>query len=64
MENKKLSRPDYAEGALQTGVGVGRLGSDAFEFRAVNAARTSSAVEYKLGEDVNRLRRDVFVLRF
>ena len=33
VENKKLSRPDYADGALRTGagVGVGRLGSDAFE---------------------------------
>ena len=39
------------------------VGSDAFELRAVNAARTSTAVEYKLGEDVNRLRSDVFVLR-
>ena len=63
VENKKLSRPDYAEGALQTGVGVGRLGSDAFELRAVNAARTSTTVEYKLGADVNRLRSDVLVLR-
>ena len=64
VENKKLSRPDYADGALRTGVGVDKLGSDAFELRAVNAARTSTTVEYKRGADVNRLRSDVFVLRF
>ena len=65
VENKKLSRPDYADGALRTGagVGVGRLGSDAFELRAVNAAQTSTTVEYKLGADVNRLRSDVLELR-
>ena len=39
------------------------MGSDAFDLRAVNAARTSAAVDYKLGADVNRLRSDVFVLR-
>ena len=63
VENKKLSRPDYADGALQTGAGVDRLGSDALELRAVNTAQTSTTVEYKLGADVNRLRTDVFVLR-
>ena len=63
VENKKLSRPDYADGALRTGACVDRLGSDAFELRAVNAARTSTTAEYKLGADVNRLRSDVFVLR-
>ena len=45
VENKKLSRPDYADGALRTGAGVDRLGSDAFELRAVNTAQTSTTVE-------------------
>ena len=63
VENKKLSRPDYADRALRTGAGVDRLGSDAFELRAVNDARTSTTVDYKRGADVNRLRTDVFVLR-
>ena len=63
VENKKLSRPDYADGALRTGAGVDRLGSDALELRTVNTAQTSTTVEYKLGADVNRLRSDVFVLR-
>ena len=48
VENKKLSMPDYADGALRTGAGAGRLGSDAFELRPVNTARTSTTVEYKL----------------
>ena len=64
VEYKKLSMPDYADGALRTGAGMGRLGSDALELRAVNAARTSTTVEYKRGADVSRLRSDVFVLRF
>ena len=64
VENKKLSRPDYADGALRTGVGVDRLDSDAFVLRGVNTARISTTVEYKLGVDVDRLRSDVFVLRF
>ena len=63
VENKKQSRPDYADRALRTGAGVAGLGSDAFELRAVNAARISTKVEYKRGADVNRLRSDVFVLR-
>ena len=63
VENKKLSRPDYADGALRTGASVEQLGSDAFELRAVNAAQTSTTVECKLGADVNRLRTDAFVLR-
>ena len=63
VENKKPSRLDYADGALRAGASVDRLGSDAFELRAVNAARTSTTVEYKLGADVNRLRNDVLVLR-
>ena len=64
VENKKLSRPDYADGALRTGAGVDRLGSDALELRPLEAARTTTRVDYKLGADVNRLRCDVFVLRF
>ena len=64
VENKKLSRPDYAGGALRTGAGVDRLDSDAFELRPSSAAKTTPTVEHKLGADVNRLRSDVFVLRF
>ena len=64
VENKKLSRPNYADGALRTGAGEDRLGSDAFEMRPLEAARTAARVAYKLGADVNRLRSDVFVLRF
>ena len=63
VENKKLSRPDYADGALQTGASVARLGSYAFELRPLEAARTTTRVGHKLGADVNRLRSDVFVLR-
>ena len=64
VENKKLSRPDYADGALRTGAGVGRLSSEGFELRPLEAACTTTRVDYKLGADVNRLRCDVFVLRF
>ena len=63
VENKKLSRPDYADAALRTGAGVDRLDSDAFELRPLEAARTTTRVGYKLGADVNRLRSDEFVLR-
>ena len=63
VENKKLSRPDYADRALRTGAGVDRLGSDALELHLLEAARTAPRVDYKLGADVNRLRSDVFVLR-
>ena len=63
VKNKKLSRPDHADGALRTGAGVNRLGSDAFEMRPLEAARTTTRVGYKLVTDVNRLRSDVFVLR-
>ena len=63
VDNKKLSRPEYADGALQTGAIVDRLGSYAFELRPLEAARTATRVDYKLGADVNRLRSDVFVLR-
>ena len=63
VENKKLSRPDYADGALRTGAGEDRWCSDAFVLRPLEAARTTTRVDYKLGADVNRLRSDVFVLR-
>ena len=61
--NKKQSRADYADGRLRTGTSVDRLGSCAFELRPLEAARTATRVGHKLGEDVNRLRSDVFVLR-
>ena len=63
VENKKLSRPDYADGAMPTGAGVDRLGSDAFVLHLLEAARTTTWVDYKLAADVDRLRSDVFVLR-
>ena len=63
VENKKLSRPDYADGPLRTGASVDKLGSYAFELRPLEAARTTTRVGHKLGADVNRLRSDVFVLR-
>ena len=64
VDNKKLSRPGYADDALRTGAGVDRLYSDAYELRPLSAAKTTPKVEHKLGADVNRLRSDVFVLRF
>ena len=63
VENKKLSRPDYAGGVLRTRADVDRLDSDAFELRPLSAAKTTPTVEHKLRADVNRLRSDVFVLR-
>ena len=63
LENKKLSRPDYADGAVRTGASVDRLNSDTFELRPLEAARTATRIDYKLGADVNRLWSDVFVLR-
>ena len=63
VENKKLSRPGYADDALRTGASVDRLYSDVLVLRAVSAARTTMRVDVKLGADVDRLRRDVFVLR-
>ena len=63
VENKKLSRPDYADGALRTGASVDKLGSDAFVLHLLEAVRTTTRVDYKLGAGVNRLRNDVFVLR-
>ena len=64
VENKKLARPDHADGELRIGAGVDRLCSDASVLRPLEAARTTTRVDYKLGADVNRLRSDVFVLRF
>ena len=61
--NEKQSRPGYADGELQMGVGVNRLCSDALVLRPLEAARASTRVDYKLGADVNRLRCDLFVLR-
>ena len=63
VENKRLSRPDYANDSHRTGAGVERLFSDVLVLRAVSAARTTTRVDLKLGADANRLRRDVFVLR-
>ena len=62
--DKKLSRPDCTDGELRTTVAVNRLCSDAFVLRPLEAARTTTRVDYKLGANVNRLRSDVFVLRF
>ena len=61
--NKKLSRPDYADGALRTVACVDRLGSDALGLRLLEAAWTTTRVGYKLDADTNQLRSDVFVLR-
>ena len=61
--NKKLLRPDCTDGELRTSVAVNRLCSDAFVLRPLEAARTTTRVDYKLGADVDRLRGDVFVLR-
>ena len=63
VENKKLSRPDYADRSLRTGASVAKLGSYAFELRPLETARTTTRVDYKPAADVNRLRSDVFVLR-
>ena len=63
VENKKLSRPGYADDALRTGAGVDRWCSDALVLRALSAAQTTTTENYKRGADVNRLRTDVFVLR-
>ena len=63
VENKTLSRPDCADDALRICAGVDTMCSDAFVLRALSAAKTTPTVEQKRGADVNRLRRDVFVLR-
>ena len=62
--NKKPSRPDCTDGELRETVAVNRLCSDAFVVRPLEAARTTTRVGHKLAADVNRLRGDVFVLRF
>ena len=64
VNEQNPSRPDCVDGALRTGAGVDKLCSGAFVLRAVSAAKTTPTVEYKRGADVNRLRSDVFVLRF
>ena len=61
--NNKLLRPDCTDGELRTNVAVNRMRSNAFVLRPLEAARTTTKVDYKLGVDVNRLRTDVFVLR-
>ena len=58
------STPDCVDGSLRSSAGVERLCSDAFVLRPLEAARTTARVDYKLGANVNRLRGDVFVLRF
>ena len=62
-DEQNPSRPDCTDGELRTSVAVNRLCSDAFVLRSLEAARTTTRVDYKLGADVNRLRSDVFVLR-
>ena len=63
VNEQNPSRPDRTDGELRTSVAVNRLCSDAFVLRPLEAARTTTRVDYKLGADVNRLRGDVFVLR-
>ena len=64
VDKQNPSRPDCTDGELRTSVAVNRLCSDALVLRPLEAARTTTRVDYKLGADVNRLRSDVFVLRF
>ena len=64
LDKQNPSRPDCVDGAVRTGAGVDRLCSNVFVLRAVSAAQTTTTVDYKRGGDVNRLRNDVFVLRF
>ena len=61
--NKKLLKPDCTDGELRTSVAENRLRSDALVLRPLEAARTTTRVDYNLGADLNRLRSDVFVLR-
>ena len=63
VDEQNPSRPDCTDGELRTSVAVNRLCSDAFVLRPLEAARTTTRVDYKLGADVNRLRSDLFVLR-
>ena len=64
VDEQHPSRPDCTDGELRTSVAVSRLHSDALVLRLLESARTATRVDYKLGADVNRLRSDVFVLRF
>ena len=64
VDEQNPSRPERTDGELRTSVAVNRLCSDAFVLRPLEAARTTTRVDCKLGADVNRLRDDVFVLRF
>ena len=63
VDEQNPSRPDCTDRELRTSVAANRLCSDAFVLRPLEAARTRTRVDYKLGADVNRLRSDVFVLR-
>ena len=63
VDEQNPSRPDRTDGEPRTSVAVNRLCSDAFVSRPLEAARTTTRVDYKLGADVNRLRSNVFVLR-
>ena len=64
VDEQNPSRTDRVDGEPRTSVAVNRLCSDAFVLRPLEAARTTTTVDYKLGADVNQLRGDVFVLRF
>ena len=64
VDEQNPLRPDCTDGELRSSVAVNRLRSDAFVLRPLEAALTTTRVDYKLGADVNRLRSDVFVLRF
>ena len=63
VDKQNPSRPDCTDGELRPSVAVNRLCSDALVLRPLEAARTTTRVDYKLGADVNRLRSNVFVLR-
>ena len=63
VNEQNPSGPGCTEEELRTSVAENRLRSDAFVLRPLEAARTTTRADYKLGADVNRLRSDVFVLR-
>ena len=63
LDKQNPSRPDCTEGELRTSVAANRSCSDALVLHPLEAARTATRVDYKLGADVSRLRSDVFVLR-
>ena len=63
VDEQNPSRPDCTDGELRTSMAANRLCSDALVLRPLEAARTTTTVDYKRGADVNRLRNDVFVLR-